>query len=130
VNDLSADKLHPTLEEFKKFMNARPKLVLELRESGGSLQDYYNKWIEHGEEDSVWGLDNDERKEEKTNHSDLLGQIMKYTENIDVNKIQGHFKQLNKTLNTVQILLTNFTGQKNPNTDTEKKSQLFNVFRD
>lgn len=130
VNSLSVGKLHPTVEDFKRFMNARPALVLKLRKNGSSLQDYYDKWIEHGEDDSIWGTDNDEHKEVKTNHAELLDRMIKYSEKIDVNKIQNHVKQLNKALDTVQLLLSDFSSNKNTNANVEKQPQLFNFFRD
>lgn len=128
---MSVDKLHPSVEEFKHFINAHPELVLEIRKSGKSLQNYYNKWVEHGDDDSVWGLDKGKSKKVDADHKDLLNQIVKYTENIDVNKIQEHVKRFNKILDTVQLMLGDFVSPKNTtNKDSGKQRDLFNMFRD
>lgn len=111
-------------------MNAHPELVLELRKSGSSIQDYYNKWIEHGEDESVWNLNKDQHQTRKKNYGDMFNQIVKYTENIDINKVQGQMKQFNKVLETVQLLLNDFIGNKNISVDNENQKELFNFFRD
>lgn len=127
---MSIDELHPTVREFQKFMNAHPELVLRLRKSGNSLQDYYDKWIEHGEDDSVWNLDKDKQQKANTADKDFFHQIIKYTENIDVNKVQGHVKQFNKALDTIQSLLNNFIKDKDTEVNVSKQKELFNFFRD
>lgn len=127
---MSENKLHPSVEEFKHFMNDRPKLVLRLRENGHSLQTYYNKWVEHGEDESVWQLGEKQSRETNRNDNDLFNQIIKYTENIDVDKIQGHVKQLNKMLGVVQSILHNFAGSKNTTVDQAKQMEVLNLFRD
>src|SRR5690625_4005087 len=127
--NLSVDKLHPNVEEFKNFINAHPELVLKLRKSGSSLQEYYNKWVEHGDDDSVWGLDSGKSQEKDTNFGDLFNQVIKYTESMDINKVQGHVKQFNKVLNVAQMMLGEFISEKNANTDPKKQTDLFNLFR-
>lgn len=127
---MSLDKLHPDVEKFKLFINSHPELVLELRRSGNPLQDYYNKWVEYGEDDSVWDLNKTKNQETDKDYKDLFNQIVKYTENIDVNKIQGHVKRFNKVLDTVQLMLGDFIGQNNTNTNPGNQSDLFNLFRD
>lgn len=124
------NKLHPTVEEFKEFMNNHPTLVLELRKSGDSLQDYYNKWVEHGEDSSVWNLDKAKDQMADTKDKDFFHQIIKYTENIDINKIEGRVKQFNKALDTIQLLLGNFIKDKETNVDVSNQKELFNFFRD
>lgn len=127
---MSVDKLHPSVEKFKLFINAHPELVLEIRRNGDPIQNYYNKWIEYGEDESVWGLNKRNSHETKSDYKDVLDQIVKYAENIDVNKIQGHVKRLNKVLDTLQLMLGDFTGQNNSNNYTRKQTDLFNRFRD
>lgn len=130
MNDLSADKLHPNLEEFKLFMNTHPEVVLELRKSGNSLQDYYNKWIEYGEDDPIWGFDNKRDQEKDIEYGELFNQIIKYTENIDINKVQGHVEKFTKILNVVQLMLGDFISQKDTNVNSKKQADLFSLFRD
>lgn len=127
---MRTNKLHPDVEEFKHFINNRPELVLELRKSGRSLQYYYDKWAEYGEDESIWHVDKKQTKETGVNENDLFNQIVKYTENLDVDKIQGHVQQLNKVLDIVQSLLNNFIGQKGRSPGGKRQTELFNLFRD
>lgn len=127
---MSVDKLHPSVKEFKLFINAHPELVLEIRRSGDPLQDYYNKWVKYGEDETVWGLNEKNSQETKHDYKDLLDQIVKYTENIDINKVQGHVKRFNKVLNTVQLMLGDVTSEHHLNEHARKQPDLFNWFRD
>lgn len=127
---MSVDKLHPTVEEFKQFMNAHPEIVLKLRKNGNSLQHYYNKWIEHGEDEAVWDLGKKQYEESDKNNNDLFHQVIKYTENIDVKKVQKYVKQFHKTLDTIQLLLDGFISDKETNVENGKQKELFNFFRD
>jgi len=47
-------KLHPSVIEFKHFINEHPGILKEIRKSGRSWQEYYEKWILLGEEDPYW----------------------------------------------------------------------------
>ncbi len=49
-----SDKLHPSVREFKDFLQRHPKLVEEVRRSGRGWQEYYEKWALLGEDDSMW----------------------------------------------------------------------------
>lgn len=127
---MSVDKLHPNVEKFKLFINAHPELVLKIRKSGDPMQVYYNKWVKYGEDESVWGINKGSAMESKNDYKDLMDQIVKYAEKIDVNKIQGHVKRFNKILDTIQFMIGDFTSQNKQSERTNKQSDLFNWFRD
>lgn len=127
---MSRDKLHPSLEKFKTFINAHPELVLKIRKSGEPIQVYYNKWVEYGEDETVWGFQKEETEESRNDGKDMLDQIVKYADKIDIDKIQDHVKRFNKILDTIQIMLGDFTSQNKSTEHTRKQSDWFNWFRD
>ncbi|MFS0751958.1 YlbD family protein [Oceanobacillus sp. 1P07AA] len=124
--------LDPSVQEFKEFVNKHPKIVREIRKSGRSWQEYYEKWALLGESDPYWnefievdkienqshqdtnynGKENQEKKENE--EKDLMSQLMKYTQKIDVDKLQGQIDQLSKAVGSVQEMVEQFksTGPK------------------
>lgn len=127
---MSSD-LHPTVRHFREFINQHPKLRKELRKTGRSWQEYYEKWLLLGEEDAFW----DEYKDEKVSSggnddqkNELLGQLMRYLENVDINKVQKQVNQLSGTISTVQELLEQFQGNKRSKPQQERPP--FGWFRD
>ena len=127
---MSVDKLHPNVEEFKLFINAHPEIVLKIRKSGDPLQVYYNKWVKYGEDESVWGISGGNTRESKNDYKDLMDQIVKYTEKMDVNKIQEHVKRFNKILDTIQFMIGDFASQNKPKEHARQQTDLFNWFKD
>ena len=130
MNHLSEDKLHHSIEEFKDFINVHPKLIVEIRRSGSPFQEYYEKWILHGENATIWDAYRDDKKENKQNYSELFGHLMKYAENIDFKKVQKQVNQLNTTVETVQTMLNGFIESKSVSSNPKKETSLFNMFRD
>ncbi|WP_068672498.1 spore coat protein YlbD [Oceanobacillus sp. Castelsardo] len=131
-------KLHPSVTSFKNFINEKPLLLREIRKNGRSWQDYYEKWVLLGEEDPYWqkydkeDTDNGSNSKEPKDKSEsknfeLINQIMKLTENIDINKIQGQVANLSKTIGAVQELVDQFQQSKK---QQPQKSQPFNWFQD
>lgn len=123
--------LDPSVQEFKDFVNKHPEIVREIRKSGRSWQEYYEKWALLGESDPYWnefteadtmenhsqyesnnGNENQEKKENE--EKDLISQLMKYTQKIDVDKLQGQIDQLSKAVGSVQDMVAQFktTGPK------------------
>ncbi|MGM8364246.1 spore coat protein YlbD [Virgibacillus sp. W0181] len=117
------DKLDPTVRAFKTFINRKPKLIEEVRKSGGSWQEIYEKWALLGDDDPYWDkYDNtadssEENSSTKKKQMELFSQLMKYTEKIDFNKVQDQVQQLNKTIDTVQEVLGQFQDTKQSKTN-------------
>lgn len=132
-------KLHPSVASFKNFINDKPLLLKEIRKSGRSWQEYYEKWVLLGEEDPFWqqyeeeqDTDNsskskDSKDKSESKNFELMNQIMKLTENIDMNKIQGQVANLSKTIGAVQELVDQFQQTKK---QPPQKSRPFNWFQD
>ncbi|RKQ37375.1 spore coat protein YlbD [Oceanobacillus halophilus] len=140
---MEEQKLDPTVASFKQFINNHPELRREIRKSGRSWQEYYEKWLLLGEDDPFWDqFKSTTKPTEKTTKSkkdtdgedskdknfELLDQLIKITENIDINKIQGQVSNLSKTIGTVQELVDQFQQSKKETQNTQ--SQPFNWFND
>lgn len=132
MNKLTEEKIHPTVMAFKHFVNEHPGLLKEIRKSGRSWQEHYEKWILLGEEDSHWEkykpIKKSETKgESKEKSTEILGQLMKLSENIDINKLQGQVEQFNNSISTIQEVIAQF--QQSKKTSNTAKSPM-NWFRD
>lgn len=115
--------LDPSVQEFKDFVNKHPKIVREIRKSGRSWQEYYEKWALLGESDPYWNefteadTTDNHSQHKSTNENeekDLISQLMKYTQKVDVDKLQGQIDQLSKAVGSVQEMVSQFksTGPK------------------
>ncbi|MGJ9458546.1 YlbD family protein [Oceanobacillus sp. CF4.6] len=116
------EELHPTVIAFKKFINKHPLLLREVRKSGRSWQEYYEQWALLGEDDPHWEKYKDEPINEKVDKStvkdsELVSQLLKYTSNLDMNKVQGQVDQLSKAIASIQEMMEQFKG-------SQKKEQL------
>ncbi|GGB44991.1 hypothetical protein F3157_06790 [Virgibacillus dakarensis] len=129
------DQLHPTVREFKAFLANHPKLVKEIRKSGRSWQEHYEKWVLLGEDDPYWSQykeDVEENSEQKgtKKQSELFSQLLKMTENIDINKVQKQVKQLSTTIATIQEVLGQFQETKKSSPGPKNEPRPINWFRD
>lgn len=128
--------LHPSIKEFKEFVQKHPGLIKKVRSGNESWQDYYEKWVLLGEDDPSWekykqpegkNYNNHEEdkkqskntKKEKKEKKELMNSLMKMVENVDLNKVEGHINQLNGAITNIQSLLHQFQ-------DGKKKSQSDN----
>ncbi|MFB4167615.1 YlbD family protein [Virgibacillus sp. JSM 102003] len=132
---MSDDKLHPSVREFKVFMNKHPLLIEEVRKSGRSWQEYYEKWALLGEDDPFWDSYRNNQKEEvggksKEGKAELFGQLMKLSENVDLDKVQKQVHQLSSTITTIQDVLGQFQTKKTPPQQFRKPDNPFNWGRD
>ncbi|MFS0672324.1 YlbD family protein [Ornithinibacillus sp. 179-J 7C1 HS] len=132
---MSKDKLHPTVTRFREFINQHPKLRKEIRRTGRSWQEYYEKWILLGEEDEFWDKFKGESSEfknktenENENKAELFSQLLKYAEKMDIDKVQKQVHQLSGTIATIQELIDQYQGsRKGPKT---QEHNPFGWFRD
>ncbi|MGM8211862.1 YlbD family protein [Virgibacillus sp. W0430] len=126
------NNLHPTVQAFKEFINERPKLIEEVRKNGRSWQEYYEKWALLGEDDPFWeefgDIDTAAPNKTKSKQMELFNQFLKYTENVDLNKVQEQVLQLNKTIDTVQEVIGHF--QETKQQTSTKENEPFNWFMD
>lgn len=121
-------KLHPSVEEFKQFVNKHPKLIANLRKKGRPWQEYYEKWVLLGEDDDYWEVfkerdgdnkhkargdkDDSNDADTKKKNTELFSKFMKMAENVDMDKVQKQVHQLSNTISTVQEAINDFQQTK------------------
>lgn len=123
-------ELHPTIKEFKAFINNNSKLRADIRQSGRPWQDYYERWVLNGNDDPMWKKYSQDKRVEETDskkQSELFNQLIKFTQNIDMDKAQQQMKQLDKTINSVQGMLNQFLEYQHKK---KAPTNLLNLFRD
>ncbi|WP_404459151.1 YlbD family protein [Oceanobacillus kapialis] len=138
-----SDKLHPSVVEFKAFINKHPALIRNIRKNGRSWQEYYEQWALLGEEDSIWleykekeeGSDTKEERSEKQDgngtserNKELFANLIKMTENMDLNKVQKQINSFNNTISIIQELIGQFQQTDTTSKPTEKNG--FGWFKD
>lgn len=118
-------RLHPSVEQFKQFVNKHPLLIKEVREEGKTWQDFYEEWTILGESDQVWERykknNSDEEEVEQTlepeeeteKQTAQLGDLLSLLKSINLNDIQGHVEKLSGFMTTVQGLLQSFQSNSN-----------------
>lgn len=137
---MMAEESNVELKRFKSFINSHPKLVRKIRKDGKSWQEIYEQWVLLGEDDIHWEQYKEETDEksksgEEKNQTfskldlkpDFVKQILKYTETVDVNKLQEQVQQLSDTIATVQEIVDIY---KKPPAQENRTRQPFDWFRD
>ncbi len=128
---MAEKNLDPNVIAFKDFINKHPALLKDIRKHGRSWQDHYEKWVLLGEDDPYWDQYKPETDEKQTQtqtkekSSELFSHLIKLSENIDMEKLQGQVHQLNNTISTVQEVITQFQQSKSkPNTANKSSNWL------
>lgn len=134
---MTEHQLHPSVKQFKEFINRHPKLRVAIRTNEYPLQELYEKWVLLGEDDPIW----DQYKEpptiyrkriEKGAYHEFIQQIIDMTKNIDVDKLTQHIEQVNAAIGIIQNLLGQFQhnhSEKQLN-DKDDHNHLFHIFKD
>ncbi|QDP40068.1 YlbD family protein [Radiobacillus deserti] len=115
--------LHPSIKEFKQFVQKHPELVKEVRKSGKGWQPYYEKWMLLGEDDPSWEKYKTKSPTQKTRskkkgakskgkNQEKLNKLMKMVENVDLDKMEAHINQLNGAVGNIQKLIGQFQDAK------------------
>lgn len=122
--------LHPSVRDFKEFINRHPKLRAEIRKGGSAWQEYYEKWSLLGEDDVMWKKykESNEQVSSKDGNKEVFHYLSNLAKNIDFNKVQKQVDQLNQTFTVIQGVLTDFTKTKND--QPNRNPRVFDMFRD
>lgn len=124
--------LHPSVRDFKEFAKKYPKLIEAARKDTSLWQDYYEKWVLLGEEDSYWdsfkeGVNKKERSKAQT---DFFQQLARYAENLDVNQVQKQVRSWNETITTLQEMLSTFQSKSGTVERHNDAHELFHFLKD
>jgi hypothetical protein len=115
---MSEIKLHPSVEEFKRFVKNHPEIIKAVRAEEVTWQELFEDWYLFGEEDPRWdsfGVStkkNDESKQsdEVEEKSDWMGQVIGMVKNMDPQQIEGYIYNLSQALGAIQGVLSQFKG--------------------
>ncbi|MFG6116783.1 spore coat protein YlbD [Halobacillus sp. MO56] len=113
---MDRNKLHPSVEQFRNFVNDHPKLKSELRNDRKKLQEYYEKWLLLGEDDPIFDdyrTDDDQQRETKsTDKKEWMNQFVQMVDQVNWDNINGHIHHLNGALGNLQTLVKQFQEMK------------------
>lgn len=136
VSTVNSSKLHPSVREFKEFVNKHPKLRADIRNNEYPLQQYYEKWALLGEDDPFWDQYKNAANDDKNSidsdgrQIELFSQIISVAKNMDLNKLNKHMGQISAAIQTVQHLLGQYGQSQMDGSLNEKSNPLFHIFRD
>ncbi|MCJ7839527.1 YlbD family protein [Lederbergia sp. NSJ-179] len=124
--------LHPSVKEFKEFIQQHPHLIKAVRREEYTWQELFEDWYLLGEDDPKWKKENSKEegnRSTKEGESKLsMGQITKILKNMDVNQLQHHIQQLSQAIGAVQGVLTQFQSQSGQSTQTGTQTNRNNPF--
>ena len=111
-------KLHPSVEQFKTFVKANPKIIQEVRSGKSNWQELFEEWYLLGEEDARWDsyrTEPIEREEKSTTNANSsksvwMSTVMDSLKNMDQNQLQGYIANLNQALGTIQGVISQFSS--------------------
>jgi hypothetical protein len=122
---MNNQKLHPSVEEFKKFVNDHPKILDEVKNGEATLQELYEDWYLLGEDDVRWkNLLSGEKKSNVANDSksDWLNNVIGSIKKMDSEQVQHYITQLSQALSSIQGVLSQFQSG-NSNNSSNKPQQ-------
>ena len=104
---MTTKKLHPSIEEFKKFVHKNPKILDEVRTGKVTLQEMYEDWYLLGEEDTRWDAyrsSSEKKSKESVNNvqGDWLKTVLGSLKKVDPNQVQAQLGQLSSALGAIQ----------------------------
>ena len=118
-------KLHPSVEEFKKFVKKNPNMIKSVREEKITWQELYEDWYLFGEEDPRWdsfGLktkvnleESKQTEDESEEKSDWVGQVLSVVKNMDPHQIEGYLYNLSQAIGAIQGVMSQFRGSSQMN---------------
>ncbi|ENH98351.1 hypothetical protein J416_01389 [Gracilibacillus halophilus YIM-C55.5] len=106
-----ADNLHPSVKDFKAFLQKHPHVIKQVRSGNANLQELYEKYVLLGEDDPFW--DNYQTAETDAEQDEKLHQkLAKYLENVDLNQVESHIHDLNGAIDNMITLIDQFKQYK------------------
>lgn len=103
--------LHPSVQQFKEFLQNHPHLIKMVRKGEYTWQELYEDWYLLGDDDPKWSApkDADTGKTSKSENNKIsLSQITNIFKSIDINQVQNHIQQLSQAIGAIQGVLSQF----------------------
>jgi len=108
---MEESKLHPSIQEFKQFIQSHPKIIKSVRDGRNTWQELYEDWYLLGEDDPKWSSFKSEHSEETNSNQakskQWFEQIPGFIKNMDADQFQKHVRQLSQTIGAIQGVLQN-----------------------
>ena len=113
--------LHPSVQQFKEFVNHHPKMVHDVRSGQKTWQQFYEEWYLLGEEDPIWAtyrpdgapafssVKENKKEKEKDN---VMGQMLSFFKKLDVEQMQHHLANVTSAIGSVQQVIQQFQGSR------------------
>lgn len=128
-------KLHPSVSQFKSFVQKHPKIIADVRNGNKTWQELYQEWYLVGESDEIW---NEYRTEEELKelkikevpNSKMLGKVMSFFRNIDPEQMQGQMNNLQNIATNIQQLVSIFRGNTTNEHSDETQQNPFTFQKD
>jgi len=121
VINMDDSKLHPSVQDFKLFLQKNPKLVMEVRLGKKSWQNIYEDWSLLGEEDEIWNAYKEESKlaevestASEITKTEFVSQLFNQLKKMDADQIQKHVSSLSQVLTAIQGVVSQFHSKFNP----------------
>lgn len=119
-------KQHPSIQQFKQFVNKHPGMIHEVRNGDYTWQDFYEEWYLLGEDDPRWEafLTNNQVKEDKSEREDKIdwtSQFKNILKKVDPDQVEQQIHHLSEAIGAIQGVLAQF--QNNQGSRAPKQEQ-------
>ncbi|WP_226578419.1 YlbD family protein [Halobacillus litoralis] len=104
---MSTNELHPSVQQFKAFVDQHPKVKGQLRKNHKLIQSYYEKFMILGEDDPFWDSLPSPKQESPAKKMDWLKQLGVLMEDINWEEVSRQIDELNGAIGQFQQLITN-----------------------
>ncbi|MGP4062145.1 spore coat protein YlbD [Halobacillus litoralis] len=104
---MSTNELHPSVQQFKAFVDKNPNVKGQLRKNHKLIQSYYEKWMILGEDDPFWTSLPAAKKETSTVKMEWIKQLGELMEDLNWEDVSRHIDELNGAIGQFQQLITN-----------------------
>ncbi|AIE59529.1 YlbD family protein [Bacillus methanolicus] len=109
---MAKKKLDPSVEKFKEFVQANPKIIKEVRKGETTWQELYEDWYLLGEEDPRWDMYRSEETEQKESvtekKDDWKTQLIGLFKKMDVNQFEQQIHNISQALGAIQGVIGQF----------------------
>lgn len=131
VIKMDAQNLHPSVDNFKQFVQKNPKIVQEVRQGRKNWQELYEDWVIFGEDHETWREINEQPSVAKSNtetvktenKTDFMNQVLGYFKKLDMDQVQTQMNNLSSALTSVQGVISQFTSGNKGNTSSPASSE-------
>ncbi|UOY93756.1 YlbD family protein [Ectobacillus sp. JY-23] len=123
---------HPSVQKFKEFVRNHPKMIYEVRNGSKTWQQFYEEWYLLGENDPIWKVYKQDGEQEPVAAAQesvaaagVMGQVMSFIKNINMDQVQYHLNNVTNTIGSVQQVIQQFKGSTGDQSSTPQQNNPF-----